>query len=95
MYGTWVRLAPVRLSNRASVRCGGVPLPLEPALSLPFCAAAARSFIDLTGELAGTTTSIGDEAMRATGTRSFCMLNGSLGNSVTLEACVSVTASQV
>lgn len=42
-----------------------------------------------------TTTGIGDDAMRATGTRSFCMLNGNLGHNVTFDAYVRVTASQV
>jgi hypothetical protein len=57
--------------NSASVRCGGVPLPLEPAFKELERAAATRSpkvWIRLD---AGTTTSIGEPASSATGFRSF------------------------
>ena len=47
------------------------------------------------GLAAGTTTSIGEPASKATGRRSFAKLNGALANSVTLAACVSVMASNV
>ena len=54
----------------ASVRCGGVPLPLEPALSLTRARGRDRSAKVWIGLAAGTTTSIGEPAISATGCRS-------------------------
>ncbi|CUJ59759.1 Uncharacterised protein [Achromobacter sp. 2789STDY5608633] len=70
LYGTCISGAPVSFWYSARVRCGGVPLPLEPAASGLAAAARARSAMVLIGLLALTTTMMGEDASPATGVRS-------------------------
>src|SRR6218665_1116032 len=62
--------------NNASARCGGVPLPLEPAFRRCALDCVIKALKSSMGLACGTTISIGRPAVNATGRRAFCKLFG-------------------